>query len=457
MTTAERRAEEDFTKAAELQFRRASALVPDNLAVALRLGAILERENRYVEALVVYLGFKRRWKRVFEVRYRIAATLAMSESWLASVALNGVDDRHRLARLLEGQGYDTAATAIEEPDISTLNDALLAAAKLEWSELARYLGACWSTRRFLGSVVRRKAEWNDASYQRRFVRLDRARFERVHAVAIARLVTDIQLLTPWPRPFGATGDRLNECASIRGLVDAAAGSSAICAYNRACCYARLYELTGADDDVASAIAHLQDAVRTGSAARWITSIAKDPDLVALRRTQRFRQWWEDLNQGSGTVTAKLWAIELAQALADRWNTVYALTPRALGTANGAAQSDSDQSAAVNDDACFTTLRQWIASDSVEHSAQLGVELASLGAALHVRVPLPPPIDEESRTKWKQPTANPAGRMQNVVDRLEVASQFQEVEPLPGERRERWLRTAELLRGEPPEALITDRV
>ena len=50
---------------------KAAALAPDNVAVTMRLGAVLERENSYVRALTAYLAFANRWPRVFEVRYRL--------------------------------------------------------------------------------------------------------------------------------------------------------------------------------------------------------------------------------------------------------------------------------------------------------------------------------------------------------------------------------------------------
>lgn len=365
------------------EFRRAAALVPDNMAVTMRLGALLERRDEYVDALTRYLRFANQWGRVFEVRYRLAATLAMSDTWLGSIGAADESERAALAKLLRDRGRSDAATAVDAADWRELHASLLAAATAEWRELLDFLSIRQSLRRFSRTIVSNQPEFNDANYQWRFLRIGAERRTRLREVKVAAKVAEIQALAPWPQPLGAVDTQ--KVSALRAEIERLLGrkASTLCHYNAACCYGRLYLVTGDTDDCQAAIRCLRKVVSGGSADQWITIMRNDPDLAAMRRTQCFYDWWEELGQAQDKPAHERWAGDLARAMERHWETFsrFETTPTA--------------EAAHADDELLRTLHRWMDEGAG------GNALAENAAALHVRVEPPPARPAVTRKATKR--------------------------------------------------------
>jgi hypothetical protein len=429
-------------------FREAQELAPDNLAVTMRLCAVLERQNQYVEALARYLGFQGRWKRVYEVRYRIAATLGMSAGWLGSMAEKEQGPaRRELAARLRERKYEAAALLVENPSPAELHGALLSVAEAEWRSLDRFLGWPRSLGRFAIAVVRHKRQWNDAAYQRRFIRPWGARFELHRAIKVVTLATEIQCLAPWPQPYEPERQK-SKIDALRKKVSDARGSTQEIQYNRACCYARLYEVAGDQRDVDCAMECLKHVMQSGNPSLWLTTIHNDPDLDSLRRTPEFHEWWRGLNQADSEISAETWVIEVAVALAERWETVAKLEtcyvpPPSVATAPTATPADAPETRRINamdaDEACFDALVAWamhpdrLAADG--QAAHGDVQRSAAG--LHVRIPMSPNADARACRLWATP------RFLGVAEPKTLSGHIQALKVLPadtsdaGARGKRW--------------------
>lgn len=442
---------ENALDVAEASFRRASALVPDNLAVTMRLGALLERRDQYVEALAHYHRFVDRWGRVFEPRYRMAATLGMSDSWLGLVPGAPSDQQARLAKVLGRKSVGDLETV-------DLHATMLETAKTQWEELERFVSLRLSMWRFLGSVVRRTREYNDAAYQRQFL-TRRFRRQVVRTISLGRLTTEIQQHATWPQPMEPgvppTVDLKVQLNEVDELLGRSRGRPAERTYNGACAYARAYELSGDEEHAERAVKLLQEVLSSGSATRWVTSIKADPDILALRRTPVFRSWWAELGRGEEAWGATKWAGALADALAKRWGTQHELLQSFPGT------TAFPKKAEYRDQNLMTSLAQWAGADDEAMRKSAGETLIMIAAELHVRFPAPPSKGEQPWKAWSAPGKGWKGAdLPSVVATLtNIANR-----PVSGamDRRLRWEDVTELFANgspalsDPPWAFITHR-
>src|SRR3954469_14688316 len=117
-------------------YRKAATLVPDNMAVTMRIGALLERDDKYVAATTRYSEFVRNWPRVFEPRYRLAATLGMSDRWLELIPNAPAEDADKFVELLSSPSE--AERQLGTQDLLNgreLHGLLLAGAGEQWNDL----------------------------------------------------------------------------------------------------------------------------------------------------------------------------------------------------------------------------------------------------------------------------------------------------------------------------------
>ena len=373
------------SESAEDHFRKAQALAPNNLAAATRLAASLELGGRYLDALAVYGEHSRRWRRIYETRYRVAAILAMSDAWLSSISSVTMRDEAALSALL------TRVEPAEAPPAraSEVHAWLLARAIEIWDELDRFVSWRASIWRYAVAIIRRRPELQDAPYQRRFLR-HRTRRRAHDTIALVKLSTEVQLVSPWPAEFADSKSRLKAARErANSILRRDGGRTPEINYAGGCCYARLYEQTGGVVDAESALEALQTVMQAGDAQRWIAAIAKDPDLAALRRTPLFRSWWRQLNQAGPAESRYSWAIEFADLLVERWRIDAVLSEREARSPE-VVDVVARSRAVQHDDELAVTFASWLRTEGASGDAdELAQRLVHGAAAFHVRVALPP--------------------------------------------------------------------
>jgi hypothetical protein len=313
-------------------FRRAQSSSPSNITIAARLGSVLEARGSYLEALDIYLAHVIEWPRVFQLRYRLAATLAMSDQWLGTVRDQRIPAEvpRRVAENLRRRGdmlgktslYGRAAQQVSEPSLDDFHRALLEVAVAEWNDLLGYLTWWACLKRSAKSFALQSEQYRDFLYQRQLCTVRGERRDLRVLIRCALPVSRVQGLAPWPAPLGTTKeavrrarDEATQLTNIGELPDDAR-------YAIACLYGRLWEVAGDPADADRAVEQLRLIARGRSTGQWLATIDQDPDLEALRRTRAFHEWNEVTRPNETGWAADSWLLSTCRALADRWLTEH---------------------------------------------------------------------------------------------------------------------------------------
>lgn len=404
-------------------YREAYALSPANIAVALRLGVHHEAQHEYLDALQIYVTHANQWNRVFEIRYRLAATLGMSDGWLASVADSAHPVRRRLGTAMAARAslaqkrrsfaaYDAGADAVEDPTFHRLNRALLEAARDEWANIARDLSVPAVLVRIFQAVLGRDDQLRDAAYQRQLLSRS-VRATMIPSIQAARAVTEIQLLAPWPTPLWPSAKDVADPEipawdherRIRVELRRQARRPKLAPearYALACAYSRLWKVRPRPQYVTESVALLRETVARGDSSDWLRQIGHDPDLAPLRTTGAFHDWWDDLHQDEPKWSVRLWALEIAAEAHRYWHLVssfsYGGVAESFVPGHGSWHGGWQTALGAADDRLYSALLDYLAPDRGERSTGLtAMERAAVvrveASALAIRADDPPAMPD----------------------------------------------------------------
>jgi hypothetical protein len=402
-------------KEAILLHEQARRLAPDNAVVVSQLGALLEMDRRHFEAFCLYVEHANRWPRVFEIRHRLAATLAMSDQWLRDVARAKATDRARAAALLR-----TRAASVDEADAGTyltaadhlvylpitVHASLLALADLEWTLLERYLRRSSCAGRTL-SALKLGSGHADLSYQHQLLFGRGLRRKLLAIVKCSRRATFVQQLAPWPTPLAewpTPGDRSLE--DLRASIEQLANDPVppVARYALACGYGRLWQVGGCPGDAQAAVDQLDKVVRADP-EQWMATVLRDPDLAATRDTAAFQSWLVALRPDQCWDTAA-WLQRLCLKAADRW-LVFSHLDRASDQVPGTAQEILDA-----DDQLLDLVGEMLSHES-KASACMVKTMQACAGKLAIRLAPPPTSAHDRLPDIRQQRVYPAGATKPV--------------------------------------------
>jgi len=277
------KAEQSTLDKALRHYGRACEREPTNLLVKLRIANLYELGNQRVKALESYLGAVERWAHVFDARYRLAISLTFADKVFAGTPPEQQAKLlDRLQKWMDAHGMPAARDSRgTEHDGKVFQPLGL----LHLEHLHREIGfwhAVWDWfRTWLPSWSGRREWWRERPLLGRLATpWSRERRERRNVVGLARTCTMIQL-----------GDSVTDKKVDKYLRPWRARNWQV-RYNAACCYSRLFEVSGKTDLtlVKKAVGQLELAYEEAGGHLEVGWIRTDPDLEPLHKAEVFRPW-----------------------------------------------------------------------------------------------------------------------------------------------------------------------